>query len=79
MRLLLDTHTILWFMIDDPKLSGPARTALADFSNEVFVSVVCIWEIATKVRIGKMPVPGNLLIDPELALNSLGRVIKLAR
>jgi PIN domain nuclease of toxin-antitoxin system len=72
MRLLLDTHTLLWVMLGDPKLSRKAKIALASASTEVFVSVVCIWEIATKVRIGKMPIPGNLLNDPVLALASLG-------
>ncbi|MGD0520477.1 MAG: type II toxin-antitoxin system VapC family toxin [Terracidiphilus sp.] len=72
MKLLLDTHTILWFMLGAPKLSDPASAALENLANEVFVSVVCIWEIATKVRIGKMPEPGNLLKDPRLALESLG-------
>jgi PIN domain nuclease of toxin-antitoxin system len=72
MRLLLDTHTILWAMLGDPKLSGRARSALENESNDVFVSVVCIWEIATKVRIGKMPEPGDLLRDPHSALERLG-------
>jgi PIN domain nuclease of toxin-antitoxin system len=72
MRLLLDTHTLLWVMLDDPKLGRKARVELENLSNEVFVSVVCIWEIATKVRIGKMPEPGNLLKDPGAALASLG-------
>ncbi|MFZ1083571.1 MAG: type II toxin-antitoxin system VapC family toxin [Terracidiphilus sp.] len=72
MKLLLDTHTILWAMLGDPKLSAMARSLLEDDSNEVFVSVVCIWEIATKVRIGKMPEPGNLLKNPQQALEDLG-------
>ena len=72
MRLLLDTHTVLWIMLGDPKLSVRARNAVRNTSNEVFVSVVCIWEIATKVRIGKMPKPGNLLEEPQLALRGLG-------
>jgi PIN domain nuclease of toxin-antitoxin system len=72
MRLLLDTHTLLWVMLGDPKLSRRAKTALTSVSIEVFVSVVCIWEIATKVRIGKMPMPGNLLNDPIFTLASLG-------
>ena len=59
MRLLLDTHTILWAMLNDPKLSTPARLLIEDSSNEIFVSVICIWEIATKVRIGKMPEIGR--------------------
>ena len=72
MRLLLDTHTLLWVMLGDARLGQNARTAIANASNEVFVSVVCIWEIATKVRIGKMQEPGNLLKDPHLTLTSLG-------
>jgi PIN domain nuclease of toxin-antitoxin system len=72
MKLLLDTHTILWAMLGDSKLSRNAIVALADGSNEIFVSVVCIWEIATKVRIGKMPEPGNLLKEPNVALATLG-------
>jgi len=72
MKLLLDTHTLLWAMLGDAKLSHNARIAVSDAANEVFVSVVCIWEIATKVRIGKMPIPGNLLADPVLALSNLG-------
>jgi len=72
MRLLLDTHTILWAMLGDSKLSNRARAVLENDLNEVFVSVVCIWEIATKVRIGKMPEPGDLLRDPRSALARLG-------
>jgi PIN domain nuclease of toxin-antitoxin system len=72
MRLLLDTHTLLWVMLGDPKLSRRAKIALSTASIEVFVSVVSIWEIATKVRIGKLPIPGNLLNDPISALTSLG-------
>lgn len=72
MRLLLDTHTLLWAMLGDRKLSSRARTVITDTSNEVFVSVVCIWELATKVRIGKMEEPGGLLKDPHLALAGLG-------
>lgn len=72
MNLLLDTHTLLWVMLGDSKLSRKAKNELEDVSNEVFVSVVCIWEIATKVRIGKMPEPGDLLKDPIAALAGLG-------
>jgi PIN domain nuclease of toxin-antitoxin system len=72
MRLLLDTHTLLWVMLGDRKLSHKAKSALTSASNEAFVSVVSIREIATKVRIGKMQEPGNLLKDPHLALTSLG-------
>jgi len=55
MRLLLDTHALLWWWGNDPQLSEAARAAIADESNEVFVSAVSAWEIATKQRIGKLP------------------------
>ena len=55
MQLLLDTHALLWWQTDDPQLSPAARAAIADDSNEVFVSAASAWEIATKVRLGKLP------------------------
>jgi PIN domain nuclease of toxin-antitoxin system len=59
MRLLLDTHALLWWLTDDDRLSGGARQAIADASNEVFVSAASAWEIATKQRLGKLDgIPG---------------------
>ena len=55
MKLLLDTHTLLWWWKDDPRLSKRASTAIADEGNTVFVSAASAWEIATKLRIGKLP------------------------
>lgn len=55
MRLLLDTHALLWWWKDDPRLSKRAATAIADESNTVLVSAASAWEIATKHRIGKLP------------------------
>ncbi len=54
MRLLLDTHALLWWLTDDARLSATAREALADAANEVFVSAASAWEIATKQRLGKL-------------------------
>lgn len=54
-RLLLDTHAFLWWLADSARLSQPARRAIADDANEVAVSAASAWEIATKVRIGKLP------------------------
>lgn len=54
MRLLLDTHALLWWQTDDARLSAAARTAIADASNEIFVSAASAWEIATKARLGKL-------------------------
>ena len=56
MRLLLDTHTFLWWVFADAKLSRRARAAIEDDTqNQVFVSAASAWEITTKHRIGKLP------------------------
>lgn len=55
MRLLLDTHAFLWWLLDDGQLSRAARQAIADDGNDVLVSAASAWEIATKRRIGRLP------------------------
>ena len=55
MRLLLDTHTFLWWLFGDARLSPKVRELLADPDHAVFVSAASAWEIATKVRIGRLP------------------------
>lgn len=57
MRLLLDTHTFLWWCANDPRLSQHATAAISVADNEVFVSAVNGWEIAIKSRLGKLPLP----------------------
>jgi len=54
MTLLLDTHTFLRFVLDDAQLSTPARTLIEDPANDVVVSPASYWEIAIKVRLGKL-------------------------
>ncbi len=54
MKLLLDTHVLLWWLNDDARLHGTARLAIADRNNKVLVSVVSLWEIVIKIRIGKL-------------------------
>lgn len=54
MRLLLDTHTFLWYYSGSPELSEYARTCINDTSNEFWVSIVSVWEIAIKYSIGKL-------------------------
>ncbi len=54
MRLLLDTHVLLWWFTDDARLSAPARQAIANLSNAIFASAASAWEIATKERLGKL-------------------------
>jgi PIN domain nuclease of toxin-antitoxin system len=55
MRLLVDTHAFFWWLKVDGKLSRRALTALEDEGNEVLVSPVIAWELATKSRLGKWP------------------------
>lgn len=57
MRLLLDTHALLWWLLDDPRLSRPARRAIEDVGNAIFVSAASAWEVALKAAKGKLPLP----------------------
>jgi PIN domain nuclease of toxin-antitoxin system len=52
-RVLLDTHVVLWALADSPRLSARAREVLADTANECWVSSGSVWEIAIKVVLGK--------------------------
>lgn len=54
MRLLLDTHALLWWFTDDERLSAAARQAIADETNDIFVSAASASEISTKQRLGKL-------------------------
>jgi PIN domain nuclease of toxin-antitoxin system len=53
MRVLLDTHTLLWFALNDPQLSSAAMAVILDSANDKLVSPASYWEIAIKVSIGK--------------------------
>ena len=55
MAILLDTHALLWWMIGDPRLSPRARAAVGAERAEVLVSAASAWELAMKVRLGKLP------------------------
>ncbi len=65
MRILLDTHALLWWLAGDPALSPAASRLMADPANTVLVSAASAWEIATKVRIGKLPGAVALVADFE--------------
>jgi PIN domain nuclease of toxin-antitoxin system len=54
-RLLLDTHALLWWLDGSRRLSRKARAAIGDEANSVFVSAASAWEITTKARLGKLP------------------------
>ena len=57
MRLLLDTHVLLWWLSDEEKLSSEARDAIADPENTIYLSAVVVWEIRIKEAIGKLSLP----------------------
>jgi PIN domain nuclease of toxin-antitoxin system len=57
LKVLLDTHTLLWWATLDRRLSAKAKRSITDDKTDVFVSAASAWEIATKVRIGKLDWP----------------------
>lgn len=71
MKLLLDTHTFLWFIGGDPKLSLAAQAAINDPGNESYISAATPWEIAIKTSLGKFtPVqPLDVLLPTQIAGN----------
>jgi PIN domain nuclease of toxin-antitoxin system len=54
MKIVLDTHTLLWFIEGSSKLSSTARLIIEDFNNEIFVSSISLFEIAIKLKLGKI-------------------------
>ena len=64
MRILLDTHIFLWFISGDPRLSISTRELIQDSDNEVYLSVVSVWESIIKYQLGKLPLPES----PEIYL-----------
>ncbi len=71
MKLLLDTHTFLWFIAGSPNLSVSARNAIEDAADDKFVSIASIWETAIKVSIGKITLtaPFDDLFPHQLQIN----------
>ena len=72
MKLLLDTHALLWWLADDATLGERARAEIADERNPVFVSAATIWEIRIKQALGKLELPDDfkavLASQPFLSL-----------
>lgn len=71
-RLLLDTHVLLWALRDPGRLSAATAVLLRDRANELIVSAATAWEIATKHRIGKLPGAAGLLLAYSDNLRRLG-------
>lgn len=74
MNILLDTHTFLWFVDDNPRLSRPARALIELEETQPFLRVASLWEIAIKINLGKLTLeqPYETFISQQLALNGIG-------
>jgi PIN domain nuclease of toxin-antitoxin system len=68
-KLLLDTHAVIWFTEDAPQLSSSAAAAIEDPANDILLSAVVAWEIAIKRGLGKLRVANNY-VDVMLAAGS---------
>ena len=74
MKLLLDTHTFLWFIGGSDRLSQTARSLIEDRDNQPFLSMASLWEMAIKTSLGKLELslPLEELIPEQMSLNGIG-------
>lgn len=74
MRLRLDTHALLWFLLDDEQISGTAKALIVDSANDIEISPASYWEIAIKISLGKyhLPEPLEVFLEREIAANAFG-------
>lgn len=72
MRLLLDSHAFVWWIADSDRLSARAYRLIADEAHEIFVSAATAWELATKYRLGKLPLPEEAAFDMAGAIVGQG-------
>lgn len=72
MRVLLDTHAFLWFILNNSRLSTRARTVIEDPANDVEISPASYWEIAIKIRLGRflLPYPYQAFMESQIAGNA---------
>lgn len=57
---MVDTHAVLWFLTDDPRLSPRAKRTMEAADSVLLVSAACVWEIAIKTALGKLSAPSDL-------------------
>lgn len=74
MRLILDTHALLWWLDGDRRLPSRLRTVIGDSANEILVSAASVWEITTKARLGKLPGAAAVAVDVPACIASQGFV-----
>ncbi|HZK89174.1 MAG TPA: type II toxin-antitoxin system VapC family toxin [Stellaceae bacterium] len=68
MRILLDTHVLIWWLLDDTAIPAGARAAITDEMNDMLVSAATAWEISIKYKSGKLPNIAPLMISLETAI-----------
>ena len=66
MSYLIDTHILLWWVFNDPKLNTECRNIILNPENNIIVSSASAWEIATKYRIGKLPSAQQLVQEYQI-------------
>ncbi|WP_201863930.1 type II toxin-antitoxin system VapC family toxin [Microvirga soli] len=69
MRILLDTHALLWWLAGDPRIEHTARDLIADPAHDILVSIASLWEIVVKMRVGKLEAD---IRDITAAINAQG-------
>ena len=69
MRILLDTHALLWWLGGDPRIERQAHDLIADPAHDILVSIASLWEIVVKVRVGKLEAD---IRDIVAAINAQG-------
>lgn len=72
MRLLLDTHTFIWWMTNAAALPPSTRKTIADEENAIFLSAASAWEMTIKYKIGKLPVVAGFIADVPTAIEEQG-------
>ena len=73
MKLLLDTHTFLWWITDDPQISAKALELMGDSQNDLYWSAASTWEVAIKYALGRLPLPDapTIFLPAELGKNRI--------
>ena len=73
MRLLLDTHTFIWYVTNSPKLNSTAQEVINDGNNKILLSIASVWEMAIKHSIGKLnfELPFMSFIESQMQQNSM--------
>lgn len=72
LRVLLDSHTLLWWILDHPALTPAAREAISGTDNTVLVSAASAWELAIKFRAGRLPEAAELISNFSIEVDREG-------